>query len=66
MSKRRYQATAVKHINLDNPTYALGEGRVVVAIDVAKEDFFAPLTDELAKTVEIVKWKGMPMNPHFD
>lgn len=57
MSKRKYQATAVKDVNFDRLTNALGDRRVVVAVDVAKEDFFAAFVDEDGKTHEIVKWK---------
>ena len=41
MSKRRYQATTVQRINLCKLTDGLSDRRVVLAVDVAKEDFFA-------------------------
>lgn len=56
MSKRKYRATQIQDVNSIKLSAELGTGRVVVAIDVAKEDFYAAIVDEKGKTHEIVKW----------
>jgi len=58
MSKRKYRAVSIKQINFEQlVTWAGVHEKVVVAIDVAKEDFFAALTDEKAAVETSVKWK---------
>lgn len=47
MGKRKYKATRIQDVRMDALVVALGEqARVVVAIDVAKEDFFAAVMSE--------------------
>ena len=45
MAKRKYQAIRVKDVEASQLVEALSGGRCVVAIDVAKEDFFAAVMD---------------------
>lgn len=66
MSKRKYRAVSIKQIHFEQlAAWAGAHGRVVVAIDVAKEDFFAALTDEKAAVETIVKWKHPPESESF-
>lgn len=57
MSKRKYRATKIQDVDLTKLSAELGDGRVIVAIDVAKEDFYAAIVSEKGKTHEIVKWE---------
>jgi transposase len=58
MSKRKYRAVSIKQIDFEQlVTWASVHGKVVVAVDVAKEDFFAALADKAAAVERIVKWK---------
>jgi transposase len=56
MSKRRYQATKVKDIQADTVRASLGH-KVVVGVDIAKEDMFAALMDDQQVVQATVKWK---------
>jgi transposase len=57
MSKRKYRAVPVKQVDADGLRKELGPDRVVVGIDVAKEDFFAAVMDEQQRVAKTVKWK---------
>jgi transposase len=56
MKKRRYQATPVKKLRLDGLLESAGHDRVVVGIDIAKEDMFAAFEVEGGGVVT-VRWK---------
>jgi len=56
MGKRKYRATSIKQIQPEFVTGSFGE-RVIIAIDVAKEDFFAAIVDDDGKVHKTVKWK---------
>ena len=56
MSKRRYRATKIQEVDTAK-LEALADQRVIVAIDVAKEDFYAALVDGQGQVCEIVKWR---------
>lgn len=66
MSKRKYRAVSIKQINFEQlVTWAGAHEKVVVAIDVAKEGFFAALADETAAVETIVKWKQSTESQSF-
>ena len=44
MSKRKYRATKIQDLDHTKLSAKLGDGRVVVAIDVAKFKFYASIT----------------------
>lgn len=54
--KRIYRATPVKQVRLESLIEAAGEKRVVVGIDIAKEDMFAAFEVE-GTVVLTVRWK---------
>jgi transposase len=56
MSKRKYRATKIQDVDRAKLVAEFETPRVIVAIDVAKEDFYAAIVDEKARTHEIVKW----------
>lgn len=56
MSKRRYRATKIQELDLTKLSAEFGSGRVVVAIDVAKEDFYAAIVSGEGQVHGIVKW----------
>lgn len=56
MSKRKYRATKIQDVDRAKLKAELETSRIVVAIDVAKEDFYAAIVDEKGRTHEIVKW----------
>jgi len=57
MGKRKYRAVQVNQVEVAPLSEALGAGRVVVSIDVAKEDFFAAVQDQEQRVHVTVKWK---------
>lgn len=56
MGKRKYRATKIQDLDHAKLHAELGDGRVIVAIDVAKEDFYAAMVSERNKVHQIVKW----------
>jgi transposase len=56
MSKHKYRATKIQGIDHTKLPAELGDGRVIVAIDVAKEDFYAAIVGENGQTHQILKW----------
>jgi transposase len=56
MSKRKYRATQIQDVDRAKLVAAIETSRIIVAIDVAKEDFYAAIVDEKGQTHEIVKW----------
>jgi len=56
MSKRKYRATKIQDLDHTKLSAELGTGRVIVAIDVAKEDFYAAIVSEKGQVLQIVKW----------
>lgn len=56
MSKRKYRATKIQDVDRAKLKAELETSRIVVAIDVAKEDFYAAIVDETGRTHVIVKW----------
>lgn len=56
MSKRRYRATKIQEVD-SAKLMRRAEQQVIVAIDVAKEDFYAALVDEGGQVIEILKWR---------
>jgi len=65
MGKRKYRAVQVKDVLVSQLIETLGSGRCVVAIDVAKEDFFAAVMDESEKVLVTVKWTHPAQSPEF-
>jgi len=64
MSKRKYRAVQVKDVSTSQLKESL-VGRSVVAIDVAKEDFFAAVMDALREVRVTVKWKHPVQSDEF-
>lgn len=56
MSKRRYRATKIQEVEATKLAALAGQ-RVILAIDVAKEDFYAALVDAEGQVHEIVRWR---------
>lgn len=56
MSKRKYRATKIQDVDRAKLKAELETSRIIVAIDVAKEDFYAAIVDETGRTHVIVKW----------
>ena len=56
MSKRRYRATRIQEVEATKLAALAGQ-RVILAIDVAKEDFYAALVDAEGQVHEIVRWR---------
>ena len=65
MAKRKYRAVQVKDANVTQLVESLGDGRCVVAIDVAKENFFAAVMDAGQQVLVTVKWKHPGQSPDF-
>lgn len=57
MKKRAYRSVSVKDVQQSELSGAVGEGRVAVGIDVAKELFYATLMDEQRAVIRIVRWR---------
>jgi transposase len=64
MAKRKYRAIQVKDVSASRLKESLS-GRCVVAIDVAKEDFFAAVMDESREVRVTVKWKHPEQSGEF-
>ncbi len=56
MGKRKYRATKIQAVDLIKLGAELGDKQVVVAIDVAKEKFYAAIVTEDRRVHLIVKW----------
>lgn len=56
MSKRRYKSEKFKTVNWDSVTNRIEGGRIVLAVDVAKEDFVATLMDEGQAALLTFSW----------
>lgn len=56
MSKRKYRAAKIQDIDLAKLSAELEGSRAIVAVDVAKENFYAAIVDEKGQTHAIVKW----------
>ena len=56
MKKRRYKATNVKRVNWERIIAQTQGQRIIVGIDVAKEDFFAVLMKSDQSVIETLKW----------
>jgi len=57
MSKRRYKSEKFKTVNWDSVTNRVEGGRIVLAVDVAKEDFVATLMDGQQEAVLTFSWR---------
>lgn len=57
MSKRKYRAMDVNEVDVVAVAEAVGEARLVVAVDVARDEFFAGLQDGSYRVHATVKWK---------
>lgn len=56
MSKRKYRATHVKHVRVDQLAEAVSGRRAVVGIDIAKEAMMAAVMDDDREVHVTVKW----------
>lgn len=56
MKKRRYKATNVKQVSWERVAAQTQGQRIVIGIDVAKEDFFAVLMKADQSAIETLKW----------
>lgn len=57
MKKRIYRAVDVKALNLDELREVIKNQKIVLGVDVAKEDFFAALMNEKREVLSTIKWK---------
>lgn len=57
MRKRIYRAVDVKALNLDELREVIKNQKIVLGVDVAKEDFFAALMNEKREVLSTIKWK---------
>lgn len=57
MKKRIYRAVDVKALNLDELREVVKNQKIVLGVDVAKEDFFAALMNEKREVLSTIKWK---------
>jgi hypothetical protein len=65
MAKRKYRSVQVKDVQVSQLLETLGSGRCIVAIDVAKEGFFAAVMDETEQVLVTVKWLHPVQSPEF-
>ena len=56
MKKRTYRATNVKHANWEKIAGLAAGQRVVLGVDVGKDDFFAVLMKTDRSVIETIKW----------
>jgi transposase len=56
MTKRRYRSTEIKKVDVAQLAEAVGE-RVVVGVDIAKQDMFCAVMDGEAQVHRTVRWK---------
>ena len=64
MKKRIYRATKVKKLNLEKLQEQVDGREIVLAVDVAKEDFFAVIVGNDQQVYATIKWKH-PVESHF-
>jgi transposase len=57
MKKRIYRAVDVKALNLDELRKVVKNQKIVLGVDVAKEDFVAALMNEKREVLSTIKWK---------
>lgn len=57
MAKRRYRSVEIKKIQASRLVEAIEGDRVVVGVDVAKEDLYASVMDMRQRVHAIVRWK---------
>ncbi|MCK4604530.1 MAG: transposase, partial [Deltaproteobacteria bacterium] len=57
MRKRIYRAVDVKALNLDELRKVVKNQKIVLGVDVAKEDFFTALMNEKREVLFTIKWK---------
>ena len=57
MKKRIYRAIDVKALNLDEFREIIKKQKIVLGVDVAKEDFVAALMNERREVLSTIKWK---------
>ena len=57
MKKHIYRAVDVKALNLDELREVIKNQKIVLGVDVAKEDFFAALMNEKREVLSTIKWK---------
>lgn len=57
MRKRIYRAVDVKALNLDELRKVVKNQKIVLGVDVAKEDFVAALMNEKREVLSMTKWK---------
>jgi transposase len=57
MKKHIYRAVDVKALNLDELRKVVKNQKMVLGVDVAKEDFVAALMNEKREVLFTIKWK---------
>jgi len=57
MKKHIYRAVDVKALNLDELREVIKNQKIVLGVDVAKEDFVAALMNEKREVLSTIKWK---------
>ena len=57
MAKRRYRSAKINQIEIARLLEAIEGDRIVVSVDVAKEDMFAAVMDAQQRVHAIVRWK---------
>ena len=57
MGKRRYRSVSVNKVNIEKVREAAVTHRVVLGIDVAKENFFATVMDATQRSLVTVRWR---------
>lgn len=59
MSKKRlYHATYIKDINVSKLNQAVAEKRVVLGVDIGKEEIFGVFMNEQQDVIQTIKWKS--------
>ena len=57
MSKRKYHAESLDQVEIGGIFKKINSDKVIVAVDVAKEDFFASVAGEDGMVVKTIKWQ---------
>ena len=57
MSKRKYHAESLDQVEIGGIFKKINSDKVIVAVDVAKEDFFASVAGEDGVVVKTIKWQ---------
>ena len=57
MAKRRYRSTEIKQLNAGEILSKVAGKRIVVGVDVAKEDMYSSIVDASGAVHKIVRWK---------